>query len=78
MIIKKFFKRILLKTSIYDFYLSKNNQTKILITPHDPWPGDPAIGESIFQGDFNISSKNHFSTFWIFMNSSTRCSYINL
>lgn len=58
MIIKKFFKRILLKTSIYDFYLSKNNQTKILITPHDPWPGDPAIGESIFQGDFNLSSKN--------------------
>ena len=58
MIIKKFFKRILLKTSIYDFYLSKNYQTKILITPHDPWPGDPAIGENIFQGDFSLSSKN--------------------
>ena len=58
MIIKKFFKRILLKTSIYDFYLSQNNQTKILITPNDPWPGDPAIGESIFQGDFSLSSKN--------------------
>ncbi len=57
MILKKFFKRILLKTSIYDFYLSKNNSTKILITPHDPWPGDPSIGESIFQGDFNLSSK---------------------
>ena len=57
MIIKKFFKRILLKTSIYDFYLSKNNHTKILITPHDPWPGDPSIGESILQGDFNLSSK---------------------
>ena len=57
LIIKKLFRRILLNNSIYDFYLSKNNQEKILITPQDPWPGDASIGESIFQGDFNLSNK---------------------
>ena len=33
------------------------NKKKILITPQDPWPGDASIGESIFQGDFNLSNK---------------------
>ena len=56
--IKNFFKGILLKTSIYDLYLSKNNSTKILVTPNDPWPGDASIGDGIFQGDFNLSSTN--------------------
>ena len=57
MIIKKIFKRTLLKTPVYDFYLSKNNFSEILITPHDPWPGDSAIGEKILLGDFNFSSQ---------------------
>ena len=57
MILKKIFKRILLKTPIYDFYLSKNNFSEILITPHDPWPGDASIGEKILQGDLSFSSK---------------------
>ncbi len=56
--IKNFFKGILLKTAIYDLYLSKNNSTKILVTPNDPWPGDASIGDGIFQGDFNLSSTN--------------------
>jgi len=58
LIIKKLFRRILLNNSIYDFYLSKNNQAKVLVTPQDPWPGDASIGEIIFQGDFNLSNKN--------------------
>ena len=58
MIVKRFLKKILFKNTFYDFYLSKNNPVKILITPHDPWPGDPAIGESIFQGDLNLSNPN--------------------
>ena len=54
---KNFFKGILLKTAIYDLYISKNN-SKILVTPNDPWPGDASIGDGIFQGDFNLSSTN--------------------
>ena len=42
---KEIFKRTLLKTPVYDFYLSKNNFSKILVTPNDPWPGDSAAGE---------------------------------
>ena len=57
MILKKLFKRILLKTPIYDFYLTKNDLSEILITPYDPWPGDASIGEKILQGDFNFVSK---------------------
>ena len=57
MILKKIFKRIFLKTPIYDFYLTKNDLSEILITPHDPWPGDSSIGEKILQGDFNFASK---------------------
>ena len=57
MILKKLFKRILLKTPIYDFYLTKNDLSEILITPYDPWPGDSSIGEKILQGDFNFVSK---------------------
>ena len=57
MILKKLFKRILLKTPIYDFYLKKNDLSEILITPYDPWPGDSSIGEKILQGDFNFLSK---------------------
>jgi len=75
---KRFFKRILFSTAIYDFFLSRNDLSDILITPDDPWPGDSVIGESIFQGDFNLSSKqkelesqkllwkiNNNSEFWI-------------
>ena len=51
MILKKIFKRIFLKTPIYDFYLTKNDLSEILITPHDPWPGDSSIGEKILQGE---------------------------
>ena len=55
--LSKVFKRILLKTPVYDLFLSKNDLSEILITPQDPWPGDPAIGEKILQGDLNLSSK---------------------
>ncbi len=57
MTLSKVFKRILLKTPVYDLFLSKNDLSEILITPQDPWPGDPAIGEKILQGDLNLSSK---------------------
>ena len=56
MVIKNFIKRILLKNSIYDFYLSKNKPINILVTPNDPWPGDSSIGDSIFQGDLNLAN----------------------
>ena len=55
--IKKIFKKILLKTPIYDFYLSKNDLSEILVTPYDPWPGDASIGEKILVGDFNFSTR---------------------
>ena len=45
---KKFLNRILLKTAIYDLYLSKNNSTKILVTPNDPWPGDVSLSVMVF------------------------------
>ena len=54
---KKIFKKILLKTIVYDFSLSKNDLSEILITPHDPWPGDASIGEKILVGDFNFSTR---------------------
>ena len=57
MILKRIFKKILLKTPVYDFYLSKNDLSEILITPHDPWPGDASIGEKILVGDFNFSTR---------------------
>ena len=57
MILKKIFKKTLLKTPVYDFYLSKNDLSEILITPHDPWPGDSSIGEKILVGDFNFSKR---------------------
>ena len=56
MILKKIFKRILLKTPIYDLYLSKNDLSEISITPNDPWPGDSEIGEKILLGDLNFSN----------------------
>ena len=58
MIIKKILKRIFLKNSIYNFYLTKSTPVNILITPNDPWPGDPSIGKNISQGDFSFSTKN--------------------
>ena len=57
MILKKIFKKILLKTPVYDFYLSKNDLSEILVTPYDPWPGDASIGEKILVGDFNFSTR---------------------
>ena len=54
--------KIIWSSSLYKLYLARGKIEDIKLTPPDPWPGDPILGESIFQGNYNLAGQTvHFS-----------------
>ncbi len=49
--------KILWSSDIYSFYLSRGRVENITFSPPDPWPGDPVLGEEIFQGNYNFGGQ---------------------
>ena len=59
--LRKLTRKLFFRSRAYDFYLSKANIKDINYVPLDPWPGDPSLGDSFFQGNYNLAGKNVFS-----------------
>ena len=61
MILRKLVRNLLFRTRLYDYYLSKVSLKEITNVLNDPWPGDPSLGDKIFQGNYDLAGKKIFS-----------------
>ncbi len=59
--IKKLFIKFILSSSLYNYLINRNELKEISFSPPDPWPGNPYLGENLFQGHYNLAGKKVFS-----------------
>ena len=59
--VKKLLFKFILSSSLYNYLIDSNELKEIVFTPPDPWPGDPHLGEKLFQGYYNLAGKKVFS-----------------
>ena len=59
--LKKAFTNFFLSSIFYNYLINRTQLREISFAPPDPWPGDPVLGENLFQGYYNFAGKKVFS-----------------